>query len=63
VAISYGHLTNASITNGQDANDPARESALYLSHADALTAARHLSEVLSAGEHLNPQYSTRPMVT
>src|SRR4051812_5851499 len=35
VSVSYGHLTDAWITRGADANDPARESDLYLSHADA----------------------------
>ena len=35
VSFSYGHLTDASITNGTPAGDPALESDLYLSHADA----------------------------
>jgi len=34
-SISYGHLTDAWKTNGEQANDPAKESYLYLSHADA----------------------------
>src|SRR5262249_33456188 len=33
--ISYGHLVDASITNGMAADDAAQENALYLSHADA----------------------------
>ena len=35
VSFSYGHLTDASITNGTPAGDPALEGDLYLSHADA----------------------------
>ncbi len=35
VRISYGHLTDAWMTSGAVAGDPAREGSLYLSHADA----------------------------
>src|SRR5262249_10222639 len=35
VSISYGHINDASITSGMKAGDPALESQLYLSHADA----------------------------
>jgi RHS repeat-associated protein len=34
VSISYGHLTDPSITNGLAEDDPAMESALYLSRSD-----------------------------
>jgi hypothetical protein len=34
VSISYGHLIDTSITNGLAADDPAMESALYLSRSD-----------------------------
>lgn len=36
---------------------------LYLSHADVLTAAHHLSEVLAEGEYLDPRWATRSPVT
>jgi YD repeat-containing protein len=34
VSIAYGHLTDPSITSGLAADDPAMESALYLSRSD-----------------------------
>jgi RHS repeat-associated protein len=34
VSISYGHMTDPSITSGLEAADPAMESALYLSRSD-----------------------------
>ena len=36
---------------------------LYLRHADALTAARALTDVLDAGEHLRPEHAARARVT
>ncbi|GAB3588994.1 kynureninase [Angustibacter peucedani] len=36
---------------------------LYLSHADVLTAATHLHDVLAAGEHLAEAFATRSQVT
>ena len=36
---------------------------LYLSHADALSAAEHLKAVLDGGEHLAEAYRVRPTVT
>jgi kynureninase len=36
---------------------------LYLSHADALAAAQHLSAVLSHDEHRDARYATRSTVT
>jgi hypothetical protein len=35
VSVSYGHLIDEWKTKGELANDPAKESYLYLSHADA----------------------------
>ncbi|MGK3979630.1 hypothetical protein WMF38_48925 [Sorangium sp. So ce118] len=35
VSISYGHLTDASVTSGAAAEHPARESALYLARSGA----------------------------
>ncbi|XYH93819.1 RHS repeat-associated core domain-containing protein [Sorangium sp. So ce1128] len=35
VSISYGHLTDASVASGDAAEDPARESALYLARSSA----------------------------
>jgi hypothetical protein len=34
VSVTYGHLTDEWKTKGELANDPAKESYLYLSHAD-----------------------------
>jgi hypothetical protein len=34
VSITYGHMVDASITNGTPAGDPALEHDAYLSHAD-----------------------------
>ena len=36
---------------------------LYLSHADALSAAQHLEAVLDGEEHLAETYRVRPTVT
>jgi len=36
---------------------------LYVTHADALAAVRHLRAVLDAGEHLEPRHRTRATVT
>jgi kynureninase len=36
---------------------------LYVTHADALTAAVRIAEVLAAGEHLDPAFGTRATVT
>ena len=36
---------------------------LYVTHADALAAARHLAAVLEAGSTSEPRFSTRAAVT
>ena len=36
---------------------------LYVTHADALTAAEHLAAVLAAGEHERPEFAERGAVT
>ena len=36
---------------------------LYVTHADGLTAAEQLAELLAAGEQDDPRYATRSVVT
>lgn len=58
VSISYGHLTDEWITNGEEPNDPKKESYLYLSHADLANDCTYPRHCAVGGKRVVREYAT-----
>ncbi len=58
VLISYGHLTDEWIMNGEEPNDPKKESYLYLSHADPTNNCTYPRHCAVGGKRVVREYAT-----
>ena len=58
VSISYGTLTDAWITNGEQANDPNKESHFYLSHVDPTNDCTYPRRCAVGAKHVVREYAT-----